>query len=69
MSSELISKEESIKITIFSSVMVLCFLFFPYLASSKSVNLANPYYATALIVLPLVILISLGMLIRVKRRN
>ncbi len=29
MSSELISKEKSIKITIFSSIMVLCFLFFP----------------------------------------
>lgn len=69
MSPETISKEKSIKITIFSSVVVLFFLFFPYLSGSRSLNLSNPYYAFALIALLTVILVSIVMLVRVKRQE
>ncbi len=69
MTSEHISKEQSIKITIWSSIIALFFLFFPYLSGSGDLNLDNPYYASAFVILLLVILVSFGMLIRVKRRD
>ncbi len=66
MNPNMISKEDSIKVTIFSSIVCLFFLFFPYLSGSGSLNLDNPYYAAALVALLLVILVSLVMLVRTK---
>ncbi len=64
MDNEKLSKEASIKITIFSSLVVLFLLFFPYLSGNKNLNLDNPYYVFALIALVLVIVTSLGMLLQ-----
>lgn len=64
-----ITKETSIKMTIFSAVVVMLLLFVPYLSGNRSLNLDNPYYATAFIALICVILVSLGMLLSHKRSD
>lgn len=63
MEGEKLSKETSIKITIFSSLVVLFLLFFPYLSGSRDLNLDNVYYLFALVGLVLVIIVSIGMLL------